>query len=138
MEKGSGDAVFLVRGKAPSASRPTAQIFRSESQAFIVEDPIVDNLRAASQSEAFAVPKKTDQALRDEASRYVGLPSPSVGGREISPSSLFSGINRAGTNEGVSSGLISEIEGEEQLPLSIILADGCNGEMGPWGGETLG
>ncbi|RVW68019.1 hypothetical protein CK203_064832 [Vitis vinifera] len=51
----------------------------------------------------------TDQALRDEASRYVGLPSPSVG-----------------------------IEGEEQLPLSIILADGCNGEMGPEGERPSG
>ncbi|RVW33333.1 putative ribonuclease H protein [Vitis vinifera] len=111
VEKGSGDADSLVRGEAPSASRPSAQIFSSERRAFIVEDPIVDNLRAASQ--------------------YVGLPS--VGGREISPSSLSSGIDRAGTNEGVSSGLISEIEGEEQLPLSIILADGCNGEMGPGG-----
>ncbi|RVW56523.1 hypothetical protein CK203_072539 [Vitis vinifera] len=78
----------------------------------------------------------TDQALRDEASRYVGLPS--VGGRESSPSSLSSGIDRAGTNEGVSSGLISEIEGEEQLPLSIILADGCNGEMGPGGERPSG
>ena len=128
----------LVRGEAPSASRPSAQIFSSESQAFIVEDPIVDNLRVASPSEAFAVPKMTDQALRDEASRYVGLPLPSVGGREISPSSLFSGIDRAGTNEGVLSGLISVIEGEEQLPLSIILSDGCNGEMGPEGERPSG
>ena len=83
MEKGSGDVVFLVRGKAPSAFRPTAQIFSSKSQAFIVEDPIVDNLRVVSPSEAFAVPKSgslTDEALRDEASRYVGLTLPSVGG----------------------------------------------------------
>ena len=96
----------LVRGEAPSASRPSAQIFSSESQAFIVEDPIVDILRAASQSEAFAVPKSgslIDEALRDEASRYVGLTSPSVGGRETSSSSFFSGIDQAGTNEGVSS-----------------------------------
>ena len=54
----------------------------------------------------------TDEALRDEASRYVGLPS--------------------------SSGLISEIEGEEQLPLSIILADGSNEEMGPKGERSSG
>ncbi|KAL6318476.1 hypothetical protein AAG906_041247 [Vitis piasezkii] len=80
----------------------------------------------------------TDQALRDEASRYVGLSSHSVGGREISPSSLSFGIDRAGTKEGCSSGLISEIEGEEQLPLSIILADGCNGEMGPEGERPSG
>ena len=116
MEKGSGDADLLVRGEAPSASRPTAQTFSSGSQAFIVEDPIVDNLSAASPSEASVVPKSgslTDEALRDEASRYVRLPSPSVGGRETSLSSLFSGINWAGTKEGVSSGLISEIEGEE-------------------------
>ncbi|RVW53836.1 Trafficking protein particle complex II-specific subunit 120-like [Vitis vinifera] len=136
VEKGSGVADSLVRGEAPSASRPSAQLFSSERRAFIVEDPIVDNMRAASQSVAFAVPKMTDQALRDEASRYVGLPS--VGGRESSPSSLSSGIDRAGTNEGVSSGLISEIEGEEQLPLSIILADGCNGEMGPGGERPSG
>ena len=141
VEKGSGDADLLVRGEAPSASRPTAQTFSSESQVFIVEDPIIDSLRAASPSEAFSVPKSgslTDEALRDEASRYVGLTSPSVGGRETSPSSLFSGIDRAGTNEGVSSGLISEIEGEEQLPLSIILADGSNGEMGPEGERSSG
>ena len=136
VEKGSGVADSLVRGEAPSASRPSAQLFSSERRAFTVEDPIVDNMRAASQSVAFAVPKMTDQALRDEASRYVGLPS--VGGRESSPSSLSSGIDRAGTNEGVSSGLISEIEGEEQLPLSIILADGCNGEMGPGGERPSG
>ncbi|RVX04946.1 putative ribonuclease H protein [Vitis vinifera] len=103
--------------------------------------PYVDNLRAASLSEAFAVSKSgslTDEALRDEASRYVGLPSPSVGGRETSPSSLFSGIDWAGTKEGVSFGLISEIEGEEQLPLSIILADGSNGEMGLEGERSSG
>ncbi|RVX19563.1 hypothetical protein CK203_005041 [Vitis vinifera] len=35
-------------------------------------------------------------------------------------------------------GLISEIEGEEQLPLSIILADGSNGEMGPEGERSSG
>ena len=136
VEKGSGDVDLLVRGEAPSASRPTAKTSSSERQAFIVEDPIVDILRAASPSEASAEPKNgslTDDALRDEASRYVGLLSPSVGGRETSPSSLFPGIDRAGTKEGVSSGLISEIEGEEQLPLSIILADGNNGEMGSEG-----
>ena len=48
VEKGSGDADSLVRGEAPSASRPSTQIFSSERRAFIVEDPIVDNLRAAS------------------------------------------------------------------------------------------
>ncbi|RVW23505.1 Transposon TX1 uncharacterized 149 kDa protein [Vitis vinifera] len=43
-----------------------------------------------------------------------------------------------GTKEGNSSGLISEIEGEEQLPLSIILADGSNEEMGPKGERSSG
>ena len=47
-EKGSGDADSLVRGEAPSAFRPSAQLFSSERRALIVEDPIVDNLRAAS------------------------------------------------------------------------------------------
>ena len=141
VEKGLGDADLLVLGEVPSASRPRAQMFSSESGAFVVEDPIVDKLRAASSSEASAVTKSgslTDVALRDEASRYVGLPSSFVGGREISPSSLFSGIDRAGTKEGNSSGLISEIEGEEQLPLSIILADGSNEEMGPKGERSSG
>ena len=83
-------------------------MFSLESGAFVVEDPIVDKVRVASPLEASTVTKSgslTDEALRDEASKYVGLPS--------------------------SSGLISEIEGEEHLPLSIILADGSNGEMGP-------
>ncbi|RVW65755.1 LINE-1 retrotransposable element ORF2 protein [Vitis vinifera] len=124
----NGEGFSSPRARAQS---PGAEKGSGDADSLVLEDPIVDNLRAASQSVAFAVPKMTDQALRDEASRYVGLPS--VGGREISPSSLSSGIDRAGTNEGVSSGLISEIEGEEQLPLSIILADGCNGEMGPGG-----
>ena len=39
---------------------------------------------------------------------------------------------------GSSRALISEIEGEEQLPLSIILADGSNGEMGPEGERSSG
>ena len=90
-------------------------MFSLESGAFVVEDPIVDKVRVASPLEASTVTKSgslTDEALRDEASKYVGLPS--------------------------SSGLISEIEGEEQLPLSIILADGSNGEMGPEGERSSG
>ena len=36
------------------------------------------------------------------------------------------------------SGLVSVIEGEEQLPLSIILVDGSNGELGTEGEKSSG
>ena len=142
MEKGViGDADLLVLGEVPSPSRPRAQMISMGRGAFEEEDPIVDISRVASPSEASAVTKRgsmTNEALRDEASKYVGIPSAFVGGRELSSSSLFSGIDLAGTKEGDSSSLVSEIEGEEQLPLSIILADGSNGEMGPEGERSSG
>ena len=142
MEKGViGDADLLVLGEVPSASRPRAQMISMGRGAFEEDDPIVDISRVASPSEASAVTKRgsmTNEALRDEASKYVGIPSSSVGGRELSSSSLSSGIDLAGTKEGDSSSLVSEIEGEEQLPLSIILADGSNGEMGPEGERSSG
>ena len=142
MEKGViGDADLLVLGEVPSPSRPRAQMISMGRGAFEEDDPIVDISRVASPLEASAVTKRgsmTNEALRDEASKYVGIPSSSVGGRELSSSSLFSGIDLAGTKEGDSSGLVSEIEGEKQLPLSIILADGNNGEMGPKGERSSG
>ena len=56
----------------------------------------------------------------------------------LSSSSLSSGFARAGAKEVALSGLISVTEGEERLPLSIILADGSIGEMDTEGEKSLG
>ena len=56
----------------------------------------------------------------------------------LSSSSLSSGFARVGAKEATLSGLISVTEGEEQLPLSIILADGSTGEMDTEGEKSLG
>ena len=79
----------------------------------------------------------TDEALRVEASKYVDIPSFSVGGRVLSSSSLSSGFVRAGAKEAASAGLIAVNEGDEQLPLSIILADGSTGEMDTEGEKSI-
>ena len=70
----------------------------------------------------------TDKALCEEASRYVDPRSFPMGGRELS-SSTPSVFGRVVLNEGSFGGLASVVNGEEQIPLRIILADGSNGEL---------
>ena len=70
----------------------------------------------------------TDEALRKEASRYVESLYFPMEGRVLS-SSTPSDFGRAVLNEGSFCGLASVVNGEEQFSLSIILADGRNGEM---------
>ena len=56
----------------------------------------------------------------------------------LSSSSLSSGFVRAGAKVAASSGLIALNKVEEQLPLSIILADGNIGVMDTEGEKSLG
>ncbi|RVW54429.1 hypothetical protein CK203_068460 [Vitis vinifera] len=101
-----------------------------------VDDPIVGTTRDAKPLEVSAVVERgsmTDEALRVEASRHVEYSALYVRGRELSSSSLSSGLDQAGAKEGALSGLVSMVEGEEQLPLSIILADESNEELGTEG-----
>ena len=89
-------------------------------------DPLVCMTRVAMPMEVSAVVKRgsmTDEALHDEASKYVDTSSLSVGGPKLS--STYAG-------------LASMIDGEEQLPLSIILVDGSNGELVTEGEKFLG
>ena len=79
--------------------------------------------------------------MHQKGSNTSNLPFPyynSVGGRVLSSSSLSSGFVRAGAKVAASSGLITLNEGEEQLPLSIILADGNIGVMDTEGEKSLG
>ena len=66
--------------------------------------------------------------LYEEASRYVDPRSFPMGGRELS-SSTPSVFGQVVLNEGSLDGLASVVNGEEQIPLRIILADGSNGEL---------
>ena len=106
-----------------------------------VEDPIVDTTLVVKPLEVSAVVIRgsmTDEALRVEAFRYVENSALFVGGREFSSSSLSFGLDQAGVKEGALSGLVSVVEGEEQLPLSIILADDNSGELGTEGEKSPG
>ena len=58
-------------------------------------------------------------------------------GRDFSSSTLSSGFSWAVLKEGSFIGLASMNDGEEQIPLSIILADGSNGEMAYEGEKSL-
>ena len=90
------------------------------------DDSLVRLTSAAMPLEALEVVKRgsmTDEALHDEASKYVDTSSLSVGGPKLS--STYAG-------------LASMIDGEEQLPLSIILVDGSNGELVTEGEKFLG
>ena len=70
----------------------------------------------------------TDEALCEEASRYVDLCHISLGGRDLSsPSS--SSFGRVTMNEGTTGVSFSEGNEEEQTLLSIILADGSKGVL---------
>ena len=67
----------------------------------------------------------TDEALCEEASKYVDLCFIPLGGRDLfSPSP--SSFGRVTLNEGSCGGSASEVNEEEQTPLSIILVDGSN------------
>ena len=142
MERGvNGDADPLVLGEEPLATHPRAQTISMERGVNGDDDPIVGMTRVAMLMEVSTVVKRgsmTDEALRVESSRYVENSLLSVGGRELSSSTLSSRFDRAGAKEGALSGLVSVIEGEEQLPLSIILADGNNGELGTEGEKSSG
>ncbi|RVW88462.1 putative ribonuclease H protein [Vitis vinifera] len=120
MERGvNGDADPLVLGEEPLATHPRAQTISMERGVNGDDDPIVGMTRVAMLMEVSTVVKRgsmTDEALRVESSRF----------------------DRAGAKEGALSGLVSVIEGEEQLPLSIILADGNNGELGTEGEKSSG
>ena len=78
----------------------------------------------------------TDEALRKEASRYVESLYFPMEGRVLS-SSTPSDFGRAVLNEGSFCGLASVVNGEEQFSLSIILADGRNGEMASKGEKMV-
>ncbi|WJZ80732.1 hypothetical protein VitviT2T_000628 [Vitis vinifera] len=121
-------------------SRPRAQV-RSMARGVSGDvDPLVGMSRDPKPPEVSEVGRgeMTDEALRVEASRYVDISSISVGGRVLSSSSLSSGFVRAGAKVAASSGLIALNEVEEQLPLSIILADGNIGVMDTEGEKSLG
>ena len=106
-----------------------------------VDDPIVGTTRDAKPLEVSAVVERgsmTDEALPVEASRHVEYSALYVGGRELSSSSLSSGLDQARAKEGALSGLVSVVEGEEQLPLSIILANESSEELGTKGVKSSG
>ena len=140
LERGvNGDADPLVLGEEPSASRPRAQTISMERGINGDDDPIVGMRRVVMPMEVSKVVKRgtmTDEALHVEASKYVENSLLSVWGWELSSSTLSFGFDRAGAKEGALSGLVSMIEGEEQLPMSIILADGSNGELGSEGEKS--
>ena len=125
----------VLFGEESSITRPRAQSVSSISKergASGDVDPLVGMTRVAMLMEVFAVVKRglmTDKVLRDEASRYIETSLLFVEGWELSSSTFSSGFDRAVLKEGAFAGFASMIVGEEQLPLSIILVDGNNGEM---------
>ena len=131
-----GEESFVIRPRAQSVSSISKERGISGDA-----DPFVDMTRVVLPMEVSAVMKRgsmTDEALCDEASRYVETLSLSVGGRELSSSTLSSRFDRARMKKGAFAGLASVIDGEEQLPLSIILVDGSNGELVTEGEKFLG
>ena len=109
----NGDADPLVLGEESSASRLRAQMISMERGVNGDDDPIVGMTRVAMLTKVSAVVKKgsiTDEALRVEASRYVENSSLSVGGRELSSSTLSSGFDWVGAKEGALSSLVSVIK----------------------------
>lgn len=95
------------------------------------EDPLVRFSRETLSlvtSQATERRRLTDEALCEEASRYVDPRSFPMGVRELS-SSTPSVFGRVVLNEGSFGGLASVVNEEEQIPLRIILADGSNGEL---------
>ncbi|KAL6321189.1 hypothetical protein AAG906_015533 [Vitis piasezkii] len=78
----------------------------------------------------------TDEALCGEASRYVDLCYIPMGGRDLSSPSPSS-FGRVTLNEGSIGVSVSEVNEEEQTPLSIILADGSNGVLASKGEKPV-
>ncbi|RVW20562.1 putative ribonuclease H protein [Vitis vinifera] len=116
LERGvNGEPDPLALGEDPSADCTRARSLRMERGVNEVDDPIVGSTRDAKPLEVSVVVERgsmTDEALCVEASRYVEYSALSVG--------------------------VSVVEGEEQLPLSIILADESNGELGTEGVKSSG
>ena len=80
----------------------------------------------------------TDEALCEEASRYVDLCFIPMGGRDLSsPSPSSSSFGRVTLNEGSIGVSVSEFNEEEQTLLSIILADGSNGVLASKGEKPM-
>ena len=104
------------------------------------DDPLVKLSRDALPTEAFETTERgsmTVEALREEATRYIESLSFPVGGQELSSSTPSSGFGRAMLNEGSFGGLASVTNREEQIPLTIILAYGSNGEMASEGEKSV-
>lgn len=78
----------------------------------------------------------TDEALCEEASRYAVLCHIPMGGRDFSSPSPSS-FGRMPLNEGSLGVSVSEVNEEEQNPLSIILADGSNGVLASRGEKPV-
>ncbi|WJZ82789.1 hypothetical protein VitviT2T_002517 [Vitis vinifera] len=142
LERGvNGEPDPLALGEDPSADCTRARSLRMERGVNEVDDPIVGSTRDAKPLEVSVVVERgsmTDEALCVEASRYVEYSALSVGGQELSYSSISFELDQAGAKEGALTGLVSVVEGEEQLPLSIILADESNGELGTEGVKSSG
>ena len=91
-------------------------------------DPLVGLLRDSTMlcsSQLMVWGHLTDETLCEKASRYVDLCFIPLGGQDLSSSSPSS-FERVTLNEGSFGGSASEVNEEEQTPLSIILADGSN------------
>ena len=141
-----GEGAFY--GNETPISPPRARVMQSPSKikggsrdASREADPLVGLSRDSTMlcsSQLMDRGHLTNEALCEEASRYVNRRFFPMGGRELSSSSLSSGLDQAGAKEGALSGLVSMVEGEEQLPLSIILADESNGELGTEGVKSSG
>ncbi|RVW44881.1 hypothetical protein CK203_109633 [Vitis vinifera] len=78
----------------------------------------------------------TDEALCEEAFRYVDLCYIPMGGQDLSSPSPSS-FGRVTLNEGSIGVSVSEVNEEEQTPLSIILADGSNGVLASKGEKPV-
>ena len=78
----------------------------------------------------------TDEALCEEASRYVDLCHIPMGGRDLSSPSPSS-FGQVTLNEGTIGVSVSEVNEEEQTLLSIILANGSNGVLASEGEKPV-
>ncbi|RVW45833.1 hypothetical protein CK203_086256 [Vitis vinifera] len=129
---------FGVADQGDDLSRPRAQA-RSLARGVSGDvDPFVGMSRDPKPLEVSEVGRgeMTNEALRVEASSMsTSLRFLWGGGALFFFSS--SGFVRAGAKEAASAGLIAVNEGDEQLPLSIILADGSTGEMDTEGEKSI-
>ena len=111
--------------QSPPVSRGASQDARGEA------DPLVglprDSMTRVS-SQMMNRGLLTDEALCEEASRYVDLFHIPMGGQDLSSPSPSS-FGRVTLNEGSIGVSVSEVNEKEQTPLSIILADGSNGVL---------